>query len=78
MDTLAAPDEDEKGKVIREVFGTMIHLLRDASSIYNKHETTEAELTEIERLLDLYNNLFYLFLPEKTNLTVWTVAKARL
>ncbi|CAH1248480.1 Hypp8161 [Branchiostoma lanceolatum] len=76
VDSLATPDEDEKGKVVREVLGTMIHLLRDAASIYNKHETTEAELTEMERLLDLYYNLFCLFLPERANLTVWTVAKA--
>ncbi|KAI8497682.1 hypothetical protein Bbelb_243340 [Branchiostoma belcheri] len=44
--------------------------------MYNKHETNDAELTEMGRLLGLYFNLACLFLHESANQTVWTVAKA--
>ncbi|KAI8516582.1 hypothetical protein Bbelb_051630 [Branchiostoma belcheri] len=48
----------------------------DAGALFNKHETNEADLNDIEQCLDHFYNLFCLFLRESGNLTVWTVSKA--
>ncbi|XP_078620594.1 uncharacterized protein LOC144887315 [Branchiostoma floridae x Branchiostoma japonicum] len=76
VDALFHPDEDQVGKVIRLVLGKLVQLLRDAGTLFNQLTTTEADLNELEGILDTYYNLFCLFLPERGNLTVWTVAKA--
>eukprot|EP00058_Branchiostoma_floridae_P021965 XP_002607455.1 hypothetical protein BRAFLDRAFT_69881 [Branchiostoma floridae] len=42
----------------------------------SEHETDEAQLSELEEILDTYYNMLCLFLPESGNLTVWTITKA--
>ncbi|KAI8522156.1 hypothetical protein Bbelb_019100 [Branchiostoma belcheri] len=76
VDVLATPNEDKVSKVRRHVLGKVAQSLRDAGSLFNKVTTDEAELTKLDSSLDLYFNLYCLFLPENGNLTVWTMAKA--
>ncbi|KAI8493901.1 hypothetical protein Bbelb_282480 [Branchiostoma belcheri] len=48
----------------------------NAGALFNKHETNEADLNDLDQCLDHSYNLFCLFLRDSGNLTVWTVSKA--
>ncbi|KAI8481594.1 hypothetical protein Bbelb_406940 [Branchiostoma belcheri] len=49
----------------------LAQLLRDAcaGALFNKHETNEADLNDLQQCLDHFYNLYCLFLPESGNLT---------
>ena len=46
------------------------------SSIFNKVDTNELELSQLKEAFTTYFNLLSLFFPSAVNITVWTVAYA--
>lgn len=69
-------DESEAQKIKRLALGKIGEYLRNAGGLFNRIDTSSAQVTELKEVYEMHFNLIALFFPTSINVTTWTVGYA--
>ena len=73
LDTLEIKNESNGARITRLALSKICEVLRDIGSFINRVTTIPGYTEKIKELCMLYFNLFALFFPKHSNVTVWTL-----
>ena len=73
VDAMESANESNAELISRLALSKICEKLRDIGSIINRVKTSTDNVDKIQSLCQLYFNLYVLFFPQQTNITVWTL-----
>ena len=76
VDSLKTSNETEGQRLRRLALSKAIEYLRNACGLFNKINTTSAEIDQLVEFCEYYFNQLSLFFPESITVTTWTVGYA--